>query len=70
MLHVLAATMLLAMWRLYRADRAAVLSLALVPVAQLLNVGLKHLFQRARPTSRELRTLHGVVSNLRGREGP
>ncbi len=29
-----------------------------------LDANLRGLFQRARPTSRELRTLHGVVSNL------
>lgn len=30
---------------------------------------LRDLFQRARPTSRELRTLHGVISYLGGRRG-
>ena len=47
--RILAVTVLLAMWRLYRRDRAAVLSLAVVPAGPLLNVGLKHLFQRVRP---------------------
>jgi undecaprenyl-diphosphatase len=47
--RVLAAVALLALWRLHRGDRAAVLSLAVVPLGQLLNVGLKHVFQRARP---------------------
>ncbi|MCO5169181.1 MAG: RNA methyltransferase [Planctomycetes bacterium] len=31
------------------------------------NLNVRELLQRARPTSRELRTLHGVVSNLLGR---
>ena len=47
--RILAATVLLAMWRFYRGDRAAAVSLAVVPMGQLLNVGLKHVFQRARP---------------------
>jgi membrane-associated phospholipid phosphatase len=47
--RILAVTVLLAMWRLVRADRAAAISLAVVPMGQVLNVGLKHLFQRARP---------------------
>lgn len=47
--RILAATVLLAMWRLVRADRAGALSLGVVPMGQLLNVGLKHLFRRARP---------------------
>lgn len=47
--RVLAATVLLASWFLYRGDRAAAGMLAVVPAGQLLNVGLKHLFQRARP---------------------
>lgn len=47
--RILAATALLALWFLYRGDRAAAATLAVVPAGQLLNVGLKHLFQRARP---------------------
>ena len=47
--RILAATVLLAMWRIYRGDRAAAITLAVVPMGQLLNVGLKHVFQRAAP---------------------
>ena len=47
--RVLAVTVLIAMWRFWQRDRAAASSLAVVPLAQLLNVGLKHVFQRARP---------------------
>lgn len=47
--RILAVTLLLAMWRFIRGDRAAAMSLAVVPMGQLLNVGLKHLFQRPRP---------------------
>ena len=47
--RVLAAAALLAMWRFYRGDRPAVVSLAVVPIGQLLNVGLNHVFQRVRP---------------------
>jgi undecaprenyl-diphosphatase len=47
--RILAATVLLAMWRLVRSDRTAAMTLAVVPLGQLLNVGLKHVFQRARP---------------------
>lgn len=47
--RVLAGVALLAMWRFFRGDRAAVLSLAVVPIGQLVNVGLKQVFERARP---------------------
>ena len=47
--RILAATLLLALWFLYRGDRAGAATLAVVPAGQLLNVGLKHIFQRARP---------------------
>jgi undecaprenyl-diphosphatase len=47
--RVLAAAVLIALWRLARRDRAAALSLAVVPLGQLLNVGLKQIFQRVRP---------------------
>ena len=50
---VLIAAVLLAggCWR--RGDRPAALSLAVVPVGELLNVGLKHLFERPRPVVAE-----------------
>lgn len=47
--RILAVTVLLAMWRLYRGDRAAAISLAVVPMGQLLNLVLKQIFQRPRP---------------------
>jgi membrane-associated phospholipid phosphatase len=47
--RMLAAAVLLAMWRLYRKDRAAAVSLAVVPLGELLNLGLKRLIQRHRP---------------------
>ncbi|MEJ5992669.1 phosphatase PAP2 family protein [Ramlibacter sp. PS3R-8] len=47
--RILAVTVLVAMWRLYRRDRAAAAALVVVPFGQLLNVGLKHVFQRPRP---------------------
>src|SRR5689334_5336673 len=47
--RMLAAAVLLAMWRLYRKDRAAAVSLAVVPLGELLNLGLKQVFQRPRP---------------------
>jgi membrane-associated phospholipid phosphatase len=50
---ILAAAVILAMWRWVRADRAGAMSLAVVPMGQLLNVGLKHAFQRARPVVTE-----------------
>lgn len=46
---LLAVALLLAAWRWLRADRPAVLALAAVPGAELLNLGLKQLFQRVRP---------------------
>lgn len=48
-LGVLAATALLALWRGWRGDWASVRALGVVPAGMLLNVGLKNLFQRARP---------------------
>lgn len=48
-LGLLAATALLALWRGWRRDWASVRALAVVPTGMLLNVGLKNLFQRARP---------------------
>lgn len=47
--RILGATLLLVVWRLYRRDRAAAISLAVVPIGQLLNAGLKLVFQRPRP---------------------
>jgi undecaprenyl-diphosphatase len=47
--RMLAAAVLIGMWRLYRNDRAAAVSLAVVPMGQLLNAGLKQVFQRPRP---------------------
>lgn len=47
--RLLAAAVLLAMWRLYRKDRAAAVTLAVVPLGELLNLGLKQVFQRPRP---------------------
>jgi undecaprenyl-diphosphatase len=47
---VLAATALLALWRGARRDWSSVRALPVVPAGMLLNVGLKHLVQRARPT--------------------
>lgn len=46
---LLAVTALLAAWRGWRRDGASVRALTVVPAAMLLNLGLKHLFQRARP---------------------
>ena len=47
--RMLAAAVLLAMWCVYRGDRPAAVSLAVVPVGELLNLGLKQVFQRPRP---------------------
>lgn len=47
--RLLAAAVLLAMWRLYRKDGAAAMTLAVVPLGELLNLGLKQIFQRPRP---------------------
>jgi undecaprenyl-diphosphatase len=47
---LLAVTAALALWRLARRDRASARALLVVPAGMLLNVGVKHLFQRARPT--------------------
>lgn len=47
--RLLAAAVLLAMWRLYRKDGAAAMTLAVVPFGELLNLGLKQIFQRPRP---------------------
>jgi membrane-associated phospholipid phosphatase len=46
---VLIAAVVLAAWRWRRADRPAAWSLAAVPAGELLNVGLKNLFERPRP---------------------
>lgn len=50
---LLGATVLLALWRVWRRDPGAVRTLAVVPAGMLLNVGLKNLFQRPRPTLEE-----------------
>ena len=47
--RVLAAAVLLALWFFWRGDRAAALSLAAVPLGELLNLGLKRIFDRPRP---------------------
>jgi membrane-associated phospholipid phosphatase len=46
---LLAVAMLLAGWRWLRGDLPAAFALAAVPAAEVLNVGLKQLFQRVRP---------------------
>jgi undecaprenyl-diphosphatase len=46
---LLAAAILLAAWRWRRGDRPAVVALAVVPGAELLNLALKQLFRRVRP---------------------
>lgn len=46
---VLAATAMLALWRGLRRDARSVRALLVVPAGMLLNVGVKHLVQRARP---------------------
>jgi membrane-associated phospholipid phosphatase len=46
---LLAVTAALAAWRGWRRDFGAVRMLAVVPFGMVLNVGLKHAFQRARP---------------------
>lgn len=46
---VLVAAVGLAAWRWRRHDRPAAWSLAAVPAGELLNVALKHLFERPRP---------------------
>jgi membrane-associated phospholipid phosphatase len=46
---LLAVTVLIAMWRFWRNDRATLRLLPVVPAGMLLNVGLKNLFQRQRP---------------------
>lgn len=51
--RVLAATALIAMWRFWRRDLRDVRLLAVVPAGMLLNVALKHLFQRPRPVLEE-----------------
>jgi undecaprenyl-diphosphatase len=48
--RVLAVAVLLAIWRLYRGDRPGAMSLAVVPTGELLNLVLKQIFQRPRPT--------------------
>lgn len=48
-LKVLAATILLALWRTWRRDLRDVRFLAVVPAGMGLNVMLKHLFARPRP---------------------
>lgn len=47
---VLAVTALLVAWRAWRRDWGSVRALGVVPAGMLLNVGLKHAFQRARPS--------------------
>lgn len=47
--RLLALVLVAAAWRAWRRDWHAVRLLAVVPTGMLLNVGLKHLFQRARP---------------------
>jgi undecaprenyl-diphosphatase len=47
---LLAATAVLATWRGARRDWSSVRALLVVPAGMLLNVGIKHLVQRARPT--------------------
>ena len=46
---LLAVTALLMAWRSWRHDRSSTWALLAVPAAMLLNLGLKHLVQRARP---------------------
>jgi undecaprenyl-diphosphatase len=46
---LLAVTAVLVAWRAWRRDFAGVRLLAVVPFGMVLNVGLKHAFQRARP---------------------
>jgi len=46
---MLAAAVLLAIWRWIVGDRAAARPLAAVPLGELLNLGLKQLFERPRP---------------------
>lgn len=48
-IKLLAFTTLVALWRFWRQDQAALRLLAVVPAAMLLNVGLKNLMQRPRP---------------------
>jgi undecaprenyl-diphosphatase len=50
---ILVATALLAAWRGWRHDRLALRLLPVVPAGMLLNVGLKHTFQRVRPVLEE-----------------
>jgi membrane-associated phospholipid phosphatase len=50
---LLGAAVLLGLWRFQRRDPGAVRMLAVVPAGMLLNVGLKNLFQRPRPTLEE-----------------
>ena len=50
---LLAVALAVAAWRRWRGDRAGAQSLLVVPVAELLNVGLKHVFHRMRPTVAE-----------------
>lgn len=52
-IKLLAVTALLAAWRGWQRDAAALRLLAVVPAGMLLNVGLKHAFQRARPVLEE-----------------
>jgi membrane-associated phospholipid phosphatase len=52
-LKLLGVAALLAMWRIWRRDLRSVNLLAVVPVGMLLNVGLKNLIQRPRPTLEE-----------------
>lgn len=50
---VLGATVLVALWRVARRQLQDLAMLAVVPAGMLLNVGLKHLFQRPRPVLEE-----------------
>jgi undecaprenyl-diphosphatase len=46
---LLAVAILLGAWRWLRGDQPAAFALTVVPAAQLLNLGLKQVFQRVRP---------------------
>jgi undecaprenyl-diphosphatase len=70
---VLAAAALVAAWLAWRRNRRWAAAMAVVPTGMLMNVGLKHLFQRARPVPDEplvhLTTFsfpsgHGVASTV------
>lgn len=46
---VLGVAVLVGLWRFWRGDRAGAKLMTLVPAGQVLNVGLKHVFERPRP---------------------